>query len=101
MAVGAESAANVDAKRLHLCDRLGDVVRIQSAREEDRYPHGVADLATHRPAVSAVCSAQFLGSERGIPGVEQNSIYSRRCTHRLSEGAVVPHVYHLNNSDSG
>jgi hypothetical protein len=73
--VGAETAADVDAKWLHLCDRLSYIQRVQSACQINRHTHGVANLSADRPVVRAAGATQLLGGEGWIPGIEKNGVH--------------------------
>ena len=76
-AIGAKSAADVNSKRLHLSDRLSDILWVQSAREIDRDPDGIANSPAHRPVVGAAGAAKLFCRERWIPGIEKQCVHLR------------------------
>ena len=75
MAIGTKTAAKVDSERLHLRDRLSDVLRVQSAREIDWDLDGIANFPAHGPIVSAAGAAKLFGGKRWIPGIEKKCVH--------------------------
>jgi len=75
--IGAKTAADVNSKRLHLSDRLSDILWIQSARQINRDPDGVANFPADGPIVSAARAAKLFCGKRWIPGIEKKCVHLR------------------------
>jgi hypothetical protein len=66
LAIDSQSAAYVDTEWAHLLDALANVVRIETASEENRHIYFVSDPATHRPIVGATGSTKLFDGERRL-----------------------------------
>ena len=84
-----------------MANRVGDVAGIEAAGEE----HGAEglrhDAPAQRPVVDPASATQFLHRARRVPGIEQQPVDQRRHANGLRDGALVPHVDHLDQRDAG
>ena len=97
MAVGAHTAADVDAEGLDLVDGLADVAGVQAPGQEDWQRGKLDDFAAEAPVVDAAGAAQLLDRQGRISGVEQQGVGVFRGQQRLVDRAFVADMDDLDN----
>jgi hypothetical protein len=68
--IGANAAAQIDAKGLHLIQGPTDVLRVKSARQKHGHIDLLPNLPAHCPVMRATRSAQFFHGGVRIAGVQ-------------------------------
>ena len=93
MAIGANAAADIEAKRTNFTDGFGNIARIQAAREKYRNANRIANHATDAPVVLTASAAKFFYSQFAVTGIEQNGI------HVGSDGDGFVHAFAFGHMD--
>ena len=93
--VGADAAADVEAKRFYLRDRIPRVFGLQSTGEKQRLAASFANASADGPVVGAAGAAQFLDRCERVAGVEQHRIDERRHRRGLVDAVRPGDVDHL------
>ena len=95
LAIGAHTAANIQAERLHLHDGIAHILRLESARQEQWPPALFADCSADGPVVGTSGTAEFLHAEFLVARIEQDGIDEWRNGARFIKGFRPAHMDHL------